>query len=447
MKMDGGRLSTEPITAGELPFSLRYRRSVTTDSGSDLAPLPRSRYPFRSGRAANAAAVLGITLKEAAALDCSDEEIAATIDICRVLADLSPRGEAVPTRKLFERLDGHYARALLESRLYALMRAGSVEKDRDVLHEQDVRLTLPGALSLVLVPWISSMFGQRALLELLSRAQARAQSPAATADDVRADLAELRRVLSTFASQLRRIVDDRRTAEMIEYARDCDDREVVNRIGGLRETVARSFPRELADDLDRLSIACDWYIAQQQRLLQLLSATPGARGHWVRGDEVHEVMRSAAPARLVALWDGIAFDEAPVWVSPERVLSAVAELTFRPVDVPVPEAGMHDAEAAPAADPLEELRMLAEQLLDGADERDLTQEFLIRPWPFPAVILADLTVLAGLDASYALSYPGNLALRETGTGTRVATGVILRRVPDTMRENLRDDADVDGVLR
>jgi hypothetical protein len=158
-------------------------------------------------------------------------------------------------------------------------------------------------------------------------------------------------------------------------------------------------------------------------------------------------MRSAAPARLAALWDGIAFDEAPHWVSPEKVLTAVEELTFRQVDVPVPEAGVHDAEAAPAADPLEELRMLAEQLLGGADERDLTEEFLIRPWPFPAVILAHLTVLAGLDASYALSYPGNLALRETGTGTRVATGVILRRVPGAAQENPRDDAVEDGVLR
>jgi hypothetical protein len=292
------------------------------------------------------------------------------------------------------------------------------------------------------------MFGQRALLELLSRAQARAQSPAATADDVRADLAELRRVLSTYASQLRRMVDDRRTAEMIEYARDCDDREVVNRIGGLRETVARSFPRELADDLDRLSIACDWYIAQQQRLLQLLSSTPGTRGHWVRGDEVHEVMRSAAPARLAGLWDGIAFDEAPFWVSPERVLKAVEELTFRPSsDVPVPEAGVHDAATALAADPLEELRILAEHLLAGADERDLTEEFLTRPWPFPAVILADLTVLAGLDDRYVLDYPGNLALRETGTGTRVATGVILRRVPGAPREKLRGGAVADGVLQ
>ena len=208
--------------------------------------------------------------------------------------------------------------------------------------------------------------------------------------------------------------------------------------------VAGSFPRELADDLDRLSIACDWYIAQQQRLLKLLSTTPGTRGHWVRGDEVHEVMRSAAPARLAAVWDGIAFDEAPVWVSPERVLTAAAELTFRPADVPVPEAGAHGAATAPAADPLEELRMLAEHLLDGADERDLTEEFLVRLWPFPAVILANLTVLAGLDASYGLSYPGHLALREAGTSTRVATGVILQRISHPAHDLARDSALTDG---
>jgi hypothetical protein len=250
-------------------------------------------------------------------------------------------------------------------------------------------------------------------------------------------------VLSTFASQLRRIADDRRTDEMIAYARDCDDREVANRIGGLRETVARAFPRELADDLERLSMACDWYIAQEQRLLMLLSATPGARGHWARSDEVHEVMRSAAPARLAALWDGIAFDEAPVWVSPEKVLKAAEKLTFRPADVPVPEAGVDDAEAAAVADPLDELRALAEQLLDGADERDLTEEFLSRPWPLPAVILADLTVLVGLDTRYALSYPGTLSLREAGTGMRVATGVILHRDPSATWH----DAVTDGASR
>ena len=117
--------------------------------------------------------------------------------------------------------------------------------------------------------------------------------------------------------------------------------------------------------------------------------------------------------------------------------------TYAPI---VQAAGLHDASTALAADPLEELRMLAEQLLDGADERDLTEEFLTRPWPFPAVILANLTVLAGLDDRYVLSYPGNLVLRETETGTRVATGVILRRVPGTAEENLRDMV-ADGVLR
>jgi hypothetical protein len=126
------------------------------------------------------------------------------------------------------------------------------------------------------------------------------------------------------------------------------------------------------------------------------------------------------------------------------VLTAVAELTFHPADASVPEAGVHDTEEASAADPLEELRMLAEHLLDGTDKRDLTEEFLVRPWPFPAIILADLSVLAGLDASYALSYPGHLALREARTSTRVATGVILRRVPDPVQDLAPDGALTDG---
>jgi hypothetical protein len=309
------------------------------------------------------------------------------------------------------------------------MRAGSVEKDRDVINEQDVRLTLSGSLSLILVPWLSSMSGQRALLEMLSRAQERAASPGATAEDVRADLAELRRVLSTFASQLCRIVDDRKTGEMIEYAQDSDDRELRSRIARLREIVVKRFATELIDDLERLGGACEWYLSQQLRLLKLLSSIRGTRGHWIRADEVHEVMRYAEPARLAALWDGIAFDEAPVWVNPDTVLKAAMELVSFSAEAAVPEPGERGVELAGDTDPKEILRALAEHLLDGADQRDLTEVFLTLPWPAPAVILARLTVLTGLDIGYALSYPGHLALRTSEAAVRVATGVTLRRTP------------------
>ena len=98
------------------------------------------------------------------------------------------------------------------------------------------------------------------------------------------------------------------------------------------------FTDELIDDLERLGGACDWYLSQQLRLLKQLSATRCTRGHWVRADEVHEVMRGAEPARLAALWDGIAFDEAPVWVNPETALNAVRELTAVPRGRPCPGA-------------------------------------------------------------------------------------------------------------
>lgn len=400
---------------------------MTSAAGDEPIPLPRARYSFRGSRAGHAAAVLGITVREVGAVDCTDEEISAAADICRALADLAPRGEGVPTRKLFERLAGRYPRPTLESRLSALMRAGSVEKDREVINEQDVRLTLAGSLSLILVPWITTMSGQRALLEMLTRVQERAAAPDAVAEDVRTDLAELRRVLSTFGNELRRIIDGRKTKEMIQYARDADDRELRSRIARLKDIVIGKFADELIDDLERLGGACDWYLSQQLRLLKQLSATRGTRGHWIRADEVHEVMRSAEPARLAALWDGIAFDEAPVWVNPETVLNAVRELTAVPAEGPVPEPGTPGAESAAEPDPREVLRELAERLLDGADQRDLTEAFLSTPWPGPAVLLARLSVLAGLDMGYTLAYPGRLAMRASETAARLATGVTLQR--------------------
>lgn len=392
-----------------------------------LAALPRSLYSFRSGQAQRVAGVLGIMLREAGALDCTDEEIAAAVDLCRTLADLDPHGTGVSTRRLFERLEPRYPRAMLERRLAALMTAGSVEKDKDVINEQDVRLTLSGSLSLILVPWLSTMSGQKALLEMFSRAQARALSLDASMDDVRADLAELRRVLSTFANELRRTVDRRKTASILELAQGADDRVLRTRIGQLKDAVVQRFAGDLTDDLERLTEAGDRYVIQQLRLLKLLSRSRGVLGHWVQRDEVHEVMRTASAQRLAALWEGMAFDEAPVWVDPTQVLAALRDLTFEGSQDPIPEAAAVSAveEFAP---PLQDvLRSLAERLLDGAEERDLTEVLLTEPWPEPAVLLAQLSTLEGLDIGYQLGHPGTLAARPDGMTTRLVSGLILRR--------------------
>ena len=367
-------------------------------------------------------------LREVGALDCTDEEIAAAIDLCRTLADLDPHGTGVSTRRLFERLEPRYPRAVLERRLAALMTAGSVEKDKDVINEQDVRLSLSGSLSLILVPWISTMSGQKALLEMFSRAQARALSPDASAEDVRSDLAELRRVLSTFANELRRTVDRRKTASMLELAQGADDRVLRTRIGQLKDAVVQRFADDLTDDLARLTEAGDRYVIQQLRLGKLLSRSRGVLGHWVQRDEVHEVMRTASSQRLAELWDGIAFDEAPVWVDPAQVLAELQVLTFEAGQDPIPEAAI-PGPVEELEPPLQDiLRALAERLLNGADERDLTQLLLTEPWPEPAVLLAQLSTLEGLDIGYGLAHPGALAVRTEGPTARLVSGLILHRV-------------------
>lgn len=403
---------------------------------SALAPLPRAPYAFKSSRARQAAGVLAALLKEAGALNVTDEEIEAALAMCRTLADIDPHGTGVSTHRLLSAVRGTGSAtpdATWRNRLALLMSAGAILKVNDVLHEVDVRLSLAGSLSLSIVPWLTSMSGQRQLLEALTRVEARVTSPDASADEVRLDLVDLRRVLSTFANDLRRMVDERRTEALLEYAQTADDRVLRGRIAQLRTAVVRRFPQELTDELASLGAAGDRYVAQQLRLLKLLGASRGGLGHWVRRDEVYEVMRSASTRQLADLWDGIAFDESPYWLAPDDLASAIDELTYKAVEREVPEAGgsVVDEEAEP---PIQDtLKALAERLLGGAEECDLTPLLLSAPWPEPAVLLAKLVLLEGLEMGYALVYPGTLATRAQPPATRLVSRLRLRRVHATGR--------------
>jgi hypothetical protein len=360
-------------------------------------------------------------------LDCSDEEVSASVELCRALIDLDPDGRGVPTGRLFDHLGEAFPRHVLDRRLKALMTAGAIEKQTDKLYELDVRLGLSGSLGLVLIPLISTMSGQRALLEMFSRAQARAATPGASADEVRADLDELRRVLIAFANGLRRIVDSRDLSAMIEQGREIDDQLIRARIEQLRKTVEQHFAGELVEDLEHLAAAAYRYVRQQVRLLRELSATRGGAGHWLRRDEVYEVLRYSSLARLAALWDGIVFDEAPMWLDAGRVVRAAEELTFANDSEEVPEAAVDSGEVdEPSL--RDALQDLADRLLAGANERDLTELLLRDPWPAPAVLLARLSTLAGLDVGYTLEYQDRLAISANGPSARVASAVALRRI-------------------
>jgi hypothetical protein len=216
---------------------------------------------------------------------------------------------------------------------------------------------------------------------------------------------------------------------MLEYARVADDSVLRVRIGQLKDAVVSRFPHELTDELADLGAAGDRYVVQQLRLLKLLGASRGSLGHWVRRDEVHEVMRSAPTRRLAALWDGIAFDESPFWLSPEDVVRATDSLTFEKIESEIPESGGGPTATEQAEPALQDtLRELAERLLDGAEERDLTPLLLTAPWPEPAVLLARLALLEGLEIGYALSYPGTLATCPHPHATRLVSTLHLMRV-------------------
>lgn len=390
--------------------------------------LPRSAQQFHSARARHAAAALGPLLGQVSGFDSTDEEIDAAVELCRALIDLDPDGRGISTRRLYEHLSGRFPRGLLERRLGTLMSGGAVVKKNDRLYEQDVRLGLSGWLAIALIPWISSMSGHRALLEMMTRTEARAKSPGATAADVRADLNDLARMLLAYANGLRQIVDERDVKAMMEHAAGADDEQVRSRVRETGSAVQRKFESRLDDALRDLEAAASRYVRQQLRLLQALKTMRGTAALWIRSDEVHAALKRASLEDLAALWDGIAFDESPYWLDPATVMKAVSDLTFAREEevVPEPSGGGADFSELSFEDTL---RALAEQLLEGGDETDLTEFLLGRPWPYPALALVQLSALAGLELGYDLAYQNVVAVRDEGMRTRLATKVVLRRVP------------------
>jgi hypothetical protein len=399
-------------------------RSTTAPS----LQLPRSAQQFHSARAKHAAAALGPLLREVSGFDSSDGEIDAAVELCRTLIDLDPDGRGIPTRRLFEHLSGRFPRGLLERRLRVLMMGGAIVKRSDRLYEQDVRLGLSGWLAIALIPWISSMSGHRALLEMMTRTEARAKAPGATAADVRADLNDLARMLLAYANGLRQIIDDRDVKAMMEHATGTDDEQVRSRVRETSNAVQRNFESRLDDALRDLETAASRYVRQQVRLLQALKMVRGIAGLWIRSDEVHEVLKRASLDDLAALWDGIAFDESPYWLDPASVMKAVSDLTSAREEELVPEPSGGGGELSELSFE-DTLRALAEQLLEGRDETDLTEFLLGRPWPSPAVALMQLSALAGLELGYDLAYEDLVAIRDEGMRARLATKVVLRRVP------------------
>lgn len=305
---------------------------------------------------------------------------------------------------------------------------GAIVKRSDRLYEQDVRLGLSGWLAIALIPWISSMSGHRALLEMMTRTEARAKATGATAADVRADLNDLARMLLAYANGLRQIIDDRDVKAMMEHATGTDDEQVRSRVRETCNAVQRNFESRLDDALRDLETAASRYVRQQVRLLQALKIVRGTAGLWIRSDEVHEVLKRASLEDLAGLWDGIAFDESPYWLDPSSVVKACNDLTSAREEelVPEPSGGGDDTSELSFEDTL---CVLAEQLLEGRDETDLTEFLLSRPWPSPAVALMQLSALAGLELGYDLTYENLVAIRDEGMRARLATKIVLRRVP------------------
>src|SRR5699024_3574405 len=195
-------------------------------------------------------------------------------------------------------------------------------------------------------PLLTGAPGQRMLVELLSRAHARAEAPGASVEDVRADLADLRRVLDTCGNQLRDVLESCDAGEVIAVGAEQDDNELQTRVHQLRELVANRFP-ELTEELATLRQPVLRYCREQIRLLQRCAAHADVdRMARLRGAEMTWVATRATVEQLAAVWDGVSLDTGPVWLDATSVTEAVDEFLWTPPDQTVPEPEPEPSEDA-----------------------------------------------------------------------------------------------------
>jgi hypothetical protein len=387
---------------------------------AEARPGVRTVRKFDSSEAAHAAGVVGALLSQADGINVTTRDFEVSQAICRALADLDPLGDGVHSRTLFAFLGERFRSSELSRRLDIMIAAGTV-RTRGKRYDDLVWLSPRGAVGLLVTPLLTGVPGQRMLIELLSRAHARVNGPDATEQDVRTDLADLRRVLDACTNQLREVLETGDVAELIATGQARDDADLRVWVDQLRRKAREKFP-DLAGEIDRLAEPVQRYCVQQTRLIQRCTADADVdRLARLRAVELNRVVERSTPQQLASLWDGIAFDAAPVWLDPASIYGAADEMTRTIEDEPVPEPGAASA-AVEVISTAHRLRSLADELLAGRTGIDLTPWLLSLPWPRPAVAVAQLQLLTAIDRRYQLDV-ASPARHGDGTVPRQASRV------------------------
>jgi hypothetical protein len=351
---------------------------------------------FDTPAAAHTAAVLGTVLRHPGAVEPPDV-VEVKLAVVRVLADCGD-ARGLTIKEIYFRLRNQWPPGAVRDAALGLVRAGTVTRAR----KGQTRLlpTLQAALALALSPTLADVRGHRRLLELFDRLSAQATLDA-TNDDLLAGLVRLRQQVSIYTLDARRVCRDGELGEILAHT-EVDETELKQRFEWVSTAV--SGRSALIDALAGLNTAVYDYIDAQSDLVARLFASRVrlADPRLLSPEEYRRTAKHATPDQLATVFDGVLFDQFLVWLDPEAIEAAVADIVGTRPPERIPEAGGRHGRRHERPTLLDAWRLNADQLLAGRGEVDLLDHLLTQPWPGPAVTTAELVALAVADRRYQL---------------------------------------------
>lgn len=400
------------MTAGVFCAEWCCARAVTDDEALSPLPPPGEDDPegaddwdalldqvrqeqFDSPAAAYTAAVLGAVMRHPRAVE-SLEGRDVKLAVLQTLAD-SGDIKGMTLNEVCQQLSGRWAESSVRVAVLGLVQAGTVARTK--VGRPRLLPTMSMAAALELSPELADIHGHRRLLEMFDRLRTEAESGAAD-KELLAMLVRLRRQVSIYTFHARSACRDGDRESILAHT-EVDETEFKRRFKQASESVADR--PMLVDGLAALNTAVYDYLDAQGDLVARLMAgrVRLADARLLSPEEYRRAAKYATPEQLASVFDGVLFDQPPVWLDPAAIESAVDDIVGTRPPERIPEPGGH-GDRRDHTTLLDIWRLTADQLLAGQPAVDLLDELMRQPWPGPAVTTTELVALAIADRRYRL---------------------------------------------
>lgn len=313
-----------------------------------------------------------------------------------------------------------WSQDLVDRRLTVLIRLGFLEPYLLKAHQDRYVVRPAGLAGALAAERLAEHGGVDELILLLDRARTEFDRSNPDPDAALDYLVSCRNALRVFALDLQRQVATGTPAELMESQRQHDHQGFTRQVAELNKLVTDRFSGNwpLEEAASALIEAEQFYRRQVMAAADKVLEQGGGSLNFdvLTVTEYTDAAFKGDLALLSQVGTALVADMPPVWIEPAALLEVVesfaprSRVRLRP---PVPEAeeeddALHWAEETHKR-AQEQRRLLADELLAGAGEVDLTQALYAAGWPAAAAIITDVLALGDdPDEPYAVAVEDTL---------------------------------------